>query len=192
MEAAMATSAGPAGLTAAGAEEREGAAAAGSDPAAPSAGPAAFLRLPAPFNEEGNRARGGRCRRDRAPAGAEGKAGPGGAAAGPAEAPEGARPGGTGAWGQECVCVGSWLCRFRRWGSGRRLAGWLPLCAPSLLRAARAEPRGPAGGGGDRPAPLQKPPGCGSENTLRQPPPPGPFSPGAELTGTSRTQKFSV
>ncbi|XP_049646978.1 transcription factor E4F1 isoform X1 [Accipiter gentilis] len=52
MEAAMATSAGPAGLTAAGAEEREGAAAAGSDPAAPSAGPAAFLRLPAPFNEE--------------------------------------------------------------------------------------------------------------------------------------------
>ncbi|KAM9599027.1 transcription factor E4F1 isoform 11-T11 [Morphnus guianensis] len=52
MEPAMATSAGPAGLTAAAAEEREGAAAAGSDPAAPSAGPAAFLRLPAPFSEE--------------------------------------------------------------------------------------------------------------------------------------------
>ncbi|PKU35517.1 transcription factor hypothetical protein [Limosa lapponica baueri] len=52
MEAAMATSAGPAGLTAAAAEEREGAAAAGSGPAAPPAGPAAFLSLPAPFSEE--------------------------------------------------------------------------------------------------------------------------------------------
>ncbi|XP_061850318.1 transcription factor E4F1 isoform X4 [Colius striatus] len=52
MEAAMATSAGPAGLTAAAAEERGGAAAAGSSPAAPPAGPAAFLSLPAPFSEE--------------------------------------------------------------------------------------------------------------------------------------------
>ncbi|XP_072734808.1 transcription factor E4F1 isoform X2 [Ciconia boyciana] len=52
MEATMATSAGPAGLTAAAAEEREGAAAAGSGPAAPPAGPAAFLSLPAPFSEE--------------------------------------------------------------------------------------------------------------------------------------------
>ncbi|XP_062444488.1 transcription factor E4F1 isoform X2 [Rhea pennata] len=52
MEAAMATSAGPAGLTAAAAEAREGAAAAGSGPAAAPAGPAAFLSLPAPFSEE--------------------------------------------------------------------------------------------------------------------------------------------
>ncbi|KAM6054913.1 transcription factor E4F1 isoform 1-T1 [Chlamydotis macqueenii] len=52
MEAAVATNAGPAGLTAAAAEEREGAAAAGSGPAAPPAGPAAFLSLPAPFSEE--------------------------------------------------------------------------------------------------------------------------------------------
>ncbi|XP_074775050.1 transcription factor E4F1 isoform X3 [Athene noctua] len=52
MEAAMATSAGPAGLTAAAAEEREGAAVAGSGPAAPPAAPAAFLSLPAPFSEE--------------------------------------------------------------------------------------------------------------------------------------------
>ncbi|XP_025959760.1 transcription factor E4F1 [Dromaius novaehollandiae] len=52
MEAAMATSAGPAGLTAAAAEAREGAAAAGSGPAAAPAGPAAFLSLPAPFGEE--------------------------------------------------------------------------------------------------------------------------------------------
>ncbi|KAM6320238.1 transcription factor E4F1 isoform 1-T1 [Podargus strigoides] len=52
MEAAMATGAGPAGLTAAAAEEQEGAAAVGSSPAAPPAGPAAFLSLPAPFSEE--------------------------------------------------------------------------------------------------------------------------------------------
>uniref|UniRef100_A0A8B9S4K0 Transcription factor E4F1 n=1 Tax=Apteryx owenii TaxID=8824 RepID=A0A8B9S4K0_APTOW len=52
MEAAMATSAGPAGLTAAAAEAREGAAATGSGPAAAPAGPAAFLSLPAPFGEE--------------------------------------------------------------------------------------------------------------------------------------------
>ncbi|XP_065588802.1 transcription factor E4F1 isoform X1 [Cyrtonyx montezumae] len=45
MEAAVATSAGPAALTAAAAEEREGAAAAGS-------GPGAFLSLAAPFSEE--------------------------------------------------------------------------------------------------------------------------------------------
>ncbi|KAM9222830.1 transcription factor E4F1 isoform 4-T4 [Leptosomus discolor] len=52
MEAAMATSAGPAGLTAAAAEEREAAAAAGSGSSAPPAGPAAFLSLSAPFSEE--------------------------------------------------------------------------------------------------------------------------------------------
>uniref|UniRef100_A0A8D0KZD0 Transcription factor E4F1 n=1 Tax=Strix occidentalis caurina TaxID=311401 RepID=A0A8D0KZD0_STROC len=52
MEAAMATSAGPAGLTAAAAEEREGAAVAGSGSAAPPSAPAAFLSLPAPFSEE--------------------------------------------------------------------------------------------------------------------------------------------
>ncbi|XP_074960716.1 transcription factor E4F1 isoform X3 [Phalacrocorax aristotelis] len=52
MEATMATSAGPAGLTAAAAEEREGVAAEGSGPAAPPAGPAAFLGFPAPFSEE--------------------------------------------------------------------------------------------------------------------------------------------
>lgn len=46
----MATSAGPAALTAAAAEEREGAAAAGSGPGA---GSGAFLGLPAPFGEEG-------------------------------------------------------------------------------------------------------------------------------------------
>lgn len=150
----MATSAGPAGLTAAGAEEREGAAAAGSDPAAPSAGPAAFLRLPAPFNEEGNRARGGRCRRDRAPAGAEGKAGPGGAAAGPAEAPEGARPGGTGAWGEGCVCGGVLALPVPPAGVGEA-AGWLaaplrpvppPGCesgAPGTGRGWWGSPRSP-------------------------------------------------
>ncbi|XP_068279624.1 transcription factor E4F1 isoform X2 [Nyctibius grandis] len=52
MEAAMATSAGPAALTAAADGEREGAAAAGPGLAAPPAGPAAFLSLPAPFSEE--------------------------------------------------------------------------------------------------------------------------------------------
>ncbi|XP_051488112.1 transcription factor E4F1 isoform X2 [Apus apus] len=55
MEAAMATSAGPAALTAAAAGGSGGAAAAGSGgsgPAAPPAGPAAFLSLPAPFSEE--------------------------------------------------------------------------------------------------------------------------------------------
>ncbi|XP_030337848.1 transcription factor E4F1 isoform X2 [Strigops habroptila] len=52
MEAAMATSAGPAGLTAGAAEEREAAAAAGSGAAGTPAAPAAFLSLPAPFSEE--------------------------------------------------------------------------------------------------------------------------------------------
>ncbi|XP_032847959.2 transcription factor E4F1 isoform X3 [Tyto alba] len=52
MEAAMATGAGPAGLTAAAAGGREAAAGEGSGPAAPPAGPAAFLSLPAPFSEE--------------------------------------------------------------------------------------------------------------------------------------------
>lgn len=55
----MATSAGPAGLTAAAAEKREGAAAAGSSSAAPPAGPATFLSLPAPFSEEGTRSGAG-------------------------------------------------------------------------------------------------------------------------------------
>ncbi|XP_065706947.2 transcription factor E4F1 isoform X2 [Patagioenas fasciata] len=52
MEAAMATSAGPAGLTADAAEERGEAAAADSGAAATPAGPAAFLSLPASFSEE--------------------------------------------------------------------------------------------------------------------------------------------
>ncbi|KAH1183603.1 hypothetical protein KIL84_014219 [Mauremys mutica] len=52
MEAVMATSAGPAGLTAAAAGEQEGAAAAASSPAQAPAGPTAFLSLPAPFSEE--------------------------------------------------------------------------------------------------------------------------------------------
>ncbi|XP_071617546.1 transcription factor E4F1 isoform X2 [Heliangelus exortis] len=58
MEAAMATSAGPSGLTAAAAGGRGGAAAAASGTdgtagtAAPPAGTAAFLSLPAPFSEE--------------------------------------------------------------------------------------------------------------------------------------------
>uniref|UniRef100_A0A8V5FW29 Transcription factor E4F1 n=1 Tax=Melopsittacus undulatus TaxID=13146 RepID=A0A8V5FW29_MELUD len=49
MEAAVATSAGPAGLTA---EQRQAAAEAGSGAAVTPAGPAAFLSLPAPFSEE--------------------------------------------------------------------------------------------------------------------------------------------
>ncbi|XP_074925232.1 transcription factor E4F1 [Chelonoidis abingdonii] len=52
MEAVMATSAGPAGLTAAAAGEQEGAATAASSPAQAPAGPTAFLSLPAPFSEE--------------------------------------------------------------------------------------------------------------------------------------------
>ncbi|XP_054247344.1 transcription factor E4F1 isoform X2 [Indicator indicator] len=52
MEAAMATNTGPAGLTAAAAEPREEAVAERSGSSAPSAGPAAFLSLPAPFSEE--------------------------------------------------------------------------------------------------------------------------------------------
>ncbi|XP_068003019.1 transcription factor E4F1 isoform X3 [Melanerpes formicivorus] len=52
MEAAMATSAGPAGLTAAAAEPREEAAADRTGSSAPPAGPTAFLSLPAPFSEE--------------------------------------------------------------------------------------------------------------------------------------------
>lgn len=57
MEAAMATGAGPAGLTAAGPRGREGAAeaAAGGLPQSPPA--AAFLSLPTPFEEEGTAAR---------------------------------------------------------------------------------------------------------------------------------------
>ncbi|XP_072838433.2 transcription factor E4F1 [Pogona vitticeps] len=60
MEAAMATGAGPAGLTAAGPQGREGAAEAAGAPGRP---PAAFLSLPAPFGEEDedDRHKCGRC-----------------------------------------------------------------------------------------------------------------------------------
>ncbi|XP_063171092.1 transcription factor E4F1 [Candoia aspera] len=63
MEAAMATGAGPAGLTAAGPRGREGAAEAAAAGLPPPPAAAAFLSLPAPFEEEDedDRHRCGRC-----------------------------------------------------------------------------------------------------------------------------------
>lgn len=177
----MATGAGPAGLTAAAAQQREGAAAAGSGPAAPPAGPAAFLSLSAPFSEEGTR-RGAPPRQG--PGRSRGESG-GWGAAGPAGAPERARPGDArrGLWGVLAVPVLS-----PGVGEAAGAGVSVPLCAPSLLRAGRAEPQGPAGG--DRPVPLQKPPLCGGEKTLGQPPPAGPFSAGAEARRDTRSGRL--
>lgn len=165
----MATSAGPAGLTAAAAEEREGAAAAGSGPAAPPSGPAAFLSLPAPFSEEGTRR------------GAGGAA----AATGPRPEPRGKRGlGGGGGRGGPC---GSRRGGTVPCGARRRVRGGLG-CAGSVGGGVSVPLQGLAGGGSSRSAP--EPPSWQEPKYASAALAPGPFSPGAGVHRDEQNKSF--